>query len=129
MRLNMLCLSVLLALTTLAAARPNGKLIDRASTATSASSTTSTSTSSTLVADSQCTNGPTSRDCWSNGYSIAADFDEKWPTTGATRKYSWTFTNSTVNPDGGGERVGFLINGKFPGPVRYCLHPNDPSIP
>ena len=44
-----------------------------------ATSTTSAS------ADSTCTNSATSRNCWANGYSVADDFDSKWPTTGVTR--------------------------------------------
>jgi hypothetical protein len=34
--------------------------------------------------DGDCTNSPRTRFCWSNGYSIATDFEEKWPTTGNT---------------------------------------------
>ena len=36
----------------------------------------------TRVADSTCSNGPLTRSCWANGFSIATDFDEKWPNTG-----------------------------------------------
>ena len=46
-------------------------------------STSSNSTSA--VADASCTFGPTSRNCWTPGFSVADDFDEKWPTTGVTR--------------------------------------------
>jgi hypothetical protein len=35
-------------------------------------------------ADGDCTNSPRTRQCWSNGYSIATDFEEHWPDTGAT---------------------------------------------
>jgi len=46
-------------------------------------------TSATAAApDASCTNGPTSRNCWSPGYSVATDFDQKWPTTGVTRYVS-----------------------------------------
>ena len=34
--------------------------------------------------DTVCTNSPTSRHCWQGGYSVADDFDNKWPTTGNT---------------------------------------------
>ena len=34
--------------------------------------------------DTACTNSPTSRSCWQSGYSVATDFDKKWPTTGKT---------------------------------------------
>lgn len=49
--------------------------------------TTSSSTSSASTA--ACTFGPSSRNCWSNGYSVATDFDQKWPTTGVTRYVSF----------------------------------------
>ena len=31
--------------------------------------------------DTVCTNSPTTRNCWQNGYSVATDFDTKSPTT------------------------------------------------
>lgn len=34
--------------------------------------------------DGACTNGPRTRNCWSNGYSIATDFDAKSPPDGVT---------------------------------------------
>lgn len=34
--------------------------------------------------DTVCTNGPLTRNCWASGYSVATDFDTKWPTTGHT---------------------------------------------
>lgn len=34
--------------------------------------------------DTQCTNSHTFRNCWFGGYSVATDFDAKWPTTGKT---------------------------------------------
>jgi hypothetical protein len=56
--------------------------ISFASTApTTSSSQTSTSTK---VADPSCTNGPFTRQCWGNGFSIATDYDAKWPVTGKT---------------------------------------------
>lgn len=74
-------------------------------------------TSTTRAAVSQCTNGPYTRSCWSNGYSVADDFDKKWPTTGVTRSYTLTVTNTTCNPDGYGARVCMLYNNQFPGPT------------
>ncbi|KAF2860096.1 multicopper oxidase [Piedraia hortae CBS 480.64] len=68
-------------------------------------------------ADSQCTHGPTSRACWSSGYSIATDFDQKAPTTGKTVTYDLTVTNTTCNPDGNGARTCLLINNQYPGPL------------
>ena len=79
------------------------------------SSTASSSTS--LVPDSACTNGPDTRACWSNGFSIATDFDSKWPTTGRTRTYDWHITNTTCNPDGQGEKVCMLVENQYPGPT------------
>ncbi|KAB8337263.1 hypothetical protein FH972_021565 [Carpinus fangiana] len=42
------------------------------------------STSSTRVADPACSNSPSTRSCWSQGFNVATDFDAKWPTTGKT---------------------------------------------
>jgi len=67
--------------------------------------------------DTQCVNGPNTRACWVDGYSIATDFDKKHPTTGKTVTYNLEITNSTCNPDGHGSRLCFLINGQYPGPV------------
>ncbi|KAF2739761.1 laccase precursor [Polyplosphaeria fusca] len=79
---------------------------------------TSTSSTSTRVPDAVCTNSPSSRNCWSAGYSVATDFDKKWPSIGVTtRYYNWEITNGTCNPDGGPSKQCQLINGKYPGPV------------
>lgn len=40
--------------------------------------------SASPVPDGQCTNGPRTRACWSNGYSINTDFDDKSPPDGTT---------------------------------------------
>src|SRR6266567_1788900 len=74
-----------------------------------ATSTTSATSTSTKVADSACTNGPLTRHCWSNGYSVATDFDAKWPTTGRTVSYNLEITNTTCNPDGNGARPCLLF--------------------
>ena len=37
---------------------------------------------STQVPDGQCTHGPRTRACWSRGFSIATDFDDKAPPAG-----------------------------------------------
>lgn len=83
----------------------------------SSTSSSSTSSTSTRVADPACSNGPLTRACWSDGYSIATDFDQKFPTTGNTVTYNLEVTNTTCNPDGHGERLCLLINGQYPGPV------------
>lgn len=92
----------------------------KTSSSTTSSSTTSSSTTS-LVADSQCTNSPTSRNCWKDGYSVATDFDEKWPTTGRTVKYTLNIANTTCDPDGSSPgRICLLVNDQYPGPTLYA---------
>lgn len=71
----------------------------------------------TRVPDAACTHGPTTRACWTNGYSIATDFDKKFPTTGNTVTYDLEITNTTCNPDGYGSRTCLLINNQYPGPT------------
>lgn len=34
--------------------------------------------------DSTCVNGPTTRSCWANGFSVATNSDTKFPDTGKT---------------------------------------------
>ncbi|EME38505.1 carbohydrate-binding module family 20 protein [Dothistroma septosporum NZE10] len=84
-----------------------------------ASTTTPTSTTTSATPTATCTNGPTSRGCWSGGLSIETDFDEDWPTTGRTVSYDLTITNTTLAPDGY-QRQGFAINGQYPGPTIYA---------
>ncbi|KAJ9608273.1 laccase, multicopper oxidase, benzenediol:oxygen oxidorectuctase [Cladophialophora chaetospira] len=82
-----------------------------------AASTSSTSPSTpTAPADSQCTNGPATRSCWGNGYSIATNYDAVWPTTGKTVEYTIEIQNRTLAPDGFSRRV-YAINGLYPGPT------------
>lgn len=52
-----------------------------------------------------------------NGYSIATDFDQMFPTTGKTVSYTLEVTNTTCNPDGSGSRICMLVNGQYPGPT------------
>ena len=79
-----------------------------------------TSTTS-RVADAACTNGPLTRSCWKNGYSIATDFDLKFPTTGNTVTYNLEVVNGTCNPDGhdygSTPRVCLTFGGQIPGPI------------
>ncbi|KAI5208553.1 hypothetical protein E4T39_01400 [Aureobasidium subglaciale] len=86
-----------------------------------ASSTSSAAgSSSTLTpddADTECDNTAKSRQCWGGGFSIATDFDKKWPDTGKTVPYTLDITNTTLNPDGTGDRLVMLINNQYPGPV------------
>ncbi len=85
--------------------------------------------------DTVCTNGPLTRNCWASGYSVATDFDAKWPTTGKTvsvsslpkkhydilittrPQYNFEITNTTCNPDGNGAKNCLLINNQYPGPT------------
>ena len=66
--------------------------------------------------DQACANTALTRQCWSNGYSIATNYDKSWPTTGKVVSYNLEITNTTVAPDGTPREV-FVINGQFPGPV------------
>ena len=84
---------------------------------------------STAASVTQCTNGPNTRSCWSNGYSVATDFDAKWPTTGVTRSYNLVITNTTCNPDGHGSRICFLFHNQFPGPaITAGNHVRAPTV-
>ena len=95
-----------------------GELVRRATTtSSSATSATSSATTTSKSADPQCTNDATHRSCWSNGYSIATDFDQKHPNTGNTVSYNLELTNTTCNPDGNGARTCLLVNGQYPGPT------------
>jgi len=105
---------------------PQSKAVDKRATISTQTPT------STRVADSACTNGPLTRNCWSNGYSVATDFDRRWPTTGVTKSvrtrakfadesltviYELTLTNTTCDPDGNGARICLLFNNQYPGPL------------
>jgi FtsP/CotA-like multicopper oxidase with cupredoxin domain len=70
-----------------------------------------------LATRQTCTNGPTSRNCWSNGFDINTDVYQSWPSTGQTLTYDFRITNTTCNPDGGGQKFCQLINGQYPGPT------------
>ncbi|KAF2434506.1 hypothetical protein EJ08DRAFT_581930 [Tothia fuscella] len=84
---------------------------------TRTSSTASVAPTSTKAPDKACSNGPLTRACWSDGFSIATDFDTKWPNTGKTVHYDLEITNTTCNPDGNGDRLCMLINKQYPGPT------------
>ena len=70
--------------------------------------------------DGNCRHTALTRQCWGNGFSIATDFDTKWPETGVTRRYNWQITNTTCNPDGGAERYCLLVNNQLPGPTIFA---------
>jgi hypothetical protein len=85
----------------------------------STSTSSSIASSTSLVADSSCTNGPFTRQCWGNGFSIATDYDTAWPVTGNTVSYTLEITNTTLAPDGT-ERLVMAINGQYPGPTLHA---------
>jgi FtsP/CotA-like multicopper oxidase with cupredoxin domain len=70
-----------------------------------------------LVRRQTCTNGPTSRDCWSDGFDINTNVYTNTPSTGQTVTYDLTITNTTCNPDGHAEKWCQLINNQYPGPT------------
>jgi hypothetical protein len=81
-----------------------------------ANPSTSAVASTTNPPDSACTNGPYTRACWTDGFSISTNYDSTWPVTGRTVSYHLEITNVTVAPDGL-SRIGSLINGRYPGPT------------
>ncbi|KIW49289.1 hypothetical protein PV05_10982 [Exophiala xenobiotica] len=81
-----------------------------------ASQTSISSATTTKKADSQCTNGPQTRQCWGNGFSIATNYDSTWPNTGVVVPYHLEITNTTMAPDGVPRRV-YSINNQYPGPT------------
>jgi FtsP/CotA-like multicopper oxidase with cupredoxin domain len=66
--------------------------------------------------DSTCTNGPTTRNCWKSGYSVATNSDTKFPDTGVTRTYNFVVTSKTMSPDGVPREM-MVFNGQYPGPA------------
>ncbi|KAL6245577.1 laccase, multicopper oxidase, benzenediol:oxygen oxidorectuctase [Rhinocladiella similis] len=81
-----------------------------------ASTSSSSSATTTKKPDPQCTNGPFTRQCWGNGFSIATNYDSTWPNTHHTEFYDIEITNTTMAPDGV-PRVVYSINNQFPGPT------------
>ena len=74
-------------------------------------------TTSTRPPDAACSNGPATRSCWGNGFSIATNYDSTWPNTGKVVRYNLEVTNTTMNLDGGRVRPIYAINGQYPGPT------------
>lgn len=68
---------------------------------------------------STCTNGPSSRSCWSDGFDISTNYYENVPDTGVTREYWFNIENTTASPDGVEIPV-MLINGSLPGPTIFA---------
>ncbi|KAF1998379.1 multicopper oxidase [Amniculicola lignicola CBS 123094] len=63
-----------------------------------------------------CVNGPHTRNCWKNGFSVATDMDEKWPSALKTVKYDFDITTMTLSPDGVAKEM-IVVNGQYPGPT------------
>ncbi|KAF2194460.1 multicopper oxidase [Zopfia rhizophila CBS 207.26] len=66
--------------------------------------------------DYGCSHGRKSRNCWSDGFNVETDMDEKWPDTGKMVTYNFDITNTTMAPDGF-ERQMMVVNGQYPGPT------------
>lgn len=63
--------------------------------------------------DTACSNTANTRACWSNGFSIATDFDAKFPETGRDVIYNLEITNmTTLSPDGF-NRLVLAVNGQY----------------
>jgi FtsP/CotA-like multicopper oxidase with cupredoxin domain len=86
------------------------------SSSSSSSTTSATATATSLTPDAVCTNGPYTRQCWDDGYSIATNFDTTWPTTGNVVSYTLEVTNTTMAPDGVPRTV-YAVNGQYQGPT------------
>ncbi len=69
-----------------------------------------------------CVNTERSRQCWSAGYDINTNAEEKWPNTGKIRHYDLSITTKTLAPDGT-PRDMMVINGQYPGPVLTAGKP------
>jgi hypothetical protein len=122
--LPLICGIALYASTTLAGGLPKDHILwgpgGEPSTLVKRQPATTTSTNAavapTRAPDKACSNGAFTRGCWSNGFSISTDFDEKWPNTGKVRSYHLEITNTTCAPDGI-TRDCLLLNGQYPGPT------------
>jgi len=63
-----------------------------------------------------CSNGPDSRQCWSEGFDINTEFAEKFPDTGKVVKYTLEATTETMSPDGVPREM-MVFNKQYPGPT------------
>lgn len=82
----------------------------------------STGGNTTLVSTSQdaknnpnLPNSASHRGNWAPGFDINTNVETTWPNTGETVKYTLEITNGTIAPQGD-SKIGFLINGQYPGP-------------
>jgi hypothetical protein len=63
-----------------------------------------------------CTNSPSSRNCWSDGFDVNTDFYTNTPDTGVTREYWLSIEKAKCAPDGF-NRSCLTFNGTVPGPL------------
>lgn len=84
----------------------------------SGNSTSATNSTSAQYAAAHpgCLNGPNSRGCWGNGFSINTDYEKSWPNTGRVIQYELEVKNATLSPDGTPKQM-LVVNGQYPGPL------------
>jgi hypothetical protein len=107
------CLGLFVALLSSTTAPPKAELIpiDKAGLLPRQAASTTT-----RPADPTCTNGPSTRACWGNGYSVNTNYDAVWPIIGSVVRYSLDIQNKTLAPDGFARPV-YAVNGQYPGPT------------
>ncbi|KAH8894446.1 hypothetical protein GQ53DRAFT_779958 [Thozetella sp. PMI_491] len=66
---------------------------------------------------SSCSNSPTSRNCWSDGFDINTDFYLETPDTGVTREYWLSVEKGPCALDGVTVETCLTYNGSYPGPL------------
>ncbi|KAJ9623971.1 laccase, multicopper oxidase, benzenediol:oxygen oxidorectuctase [Taxawa tesnikishii (nom. ined.)] len=80
------------------------------------------STTTSVAPVGSCVNTALTRNCWSNGFTIATDFDQKWPQTGKTVPLTFDIDHASMVLDGNdtNPKDVITINGKYPGPTVYA---------
>ncbi|KAF2397368.1 lcc1, laccase [Trichodelitschia bisporula] len=81
-----------------------------------ASSTFATAIPHLAERDSACTNGPSTRSCWKDGFSVSTNPYAKFPDTGKTFQYHLDVSKKTMAFDGVSREVQ-VFNGQYPGPT------------
>ena len=71
--------------------------------------------------DAACSNTANTRACWSSGFSIATDFDAKFPETGVDRTYNLEITNTTALSPDGFNRMVMAINGQYRKSITWIM--------
>lgn len=98
----------------------NGTIANSTSTSSSIIATPSANSSiiscaADAKANPNAAHDATHRCNWLPGFDINTNTEQSWPNTGNTVKYTLTITNGTIAPQGD-NKIGFLINGQYPGP-------------